>query len=112
MFTLEGVRQHLRAVALPWQASLSLFLLLSSSRKGRYSGKVLLVNERTDKVARYVKFPATFEQDNEMLPLYVEVDECIFPEAGQYNFEVYFSAPGVGETLKGEHPLTVLAEEE
>jgi hypothetical protein len=36
----------------------------------------------------------------------------VFPEAGLYNFEIYFAARGGGETLKGEHPFTVLAEEE
>jgi hypothetical protein len=69
VFTLEGVRQHLGAVTFPWHASVSLFLLLSSPRKGRYSGKILVVNERTDKAIRYVKFLATFDEDNELLPL-------------------------------------------
>ncbi len=111
VFTLAGVRQHLKAAAFPWRASLSLFLLLSSARKGRYSGKILIVNERSDKPIRYVKFFATFEEDNELLPLYVEVGNCVFPEAGQYNFEIYFSAR-TGEALKGEHPFTVHADEE
>jgi hypothetical protein len=58
---------------------------------------------------RYVKFVAEFHEDNELLPLYVDIGDCIFPEAGQYSFEIYFSAPGRGEALKGEHPLIVLA---
>jgi len=59
-----------------------------------------------------VKFLATFHQDNELLPLYVEIGDCVFPEAGHYNFEIYFSARGGGEALKGEHPFTVLSHEE
>ena len=67
--TLEGVRQHLEAVSFPWRASLNLFLLLSSPRKGAYAGKILVVDEQSDKAIRYVKFLATFEENNELLPL-------------------------------------------
>jgi hypothetical protein len=112
VFTLEGVRLHLEAASFPCRAALSLFLLLSSPRKGRYSGKILVVGERTDRPIRYVKFLATFQEDNELLPLYVEVGECVFPEAGQYNFEIYFSTRDAGEALKGEHPFSVLSHEE
>jgi hypothetical protein len=111
VFTLEGVRQHLVATSYPWGAALSLFLLLSSPRKGQYSGKIVIVNERTDRAIRYVKFLAVFESDNELLPLYIDIGNCAFPEAGLYNFQVYFSARG-SEALKGEHPFTVLSHEE
>src|SRR5438876_1489780 len=94
VFTLEGVRLHLEAASFPCRAVLSLFLLLSSPRKGRYSGKILVVNERSDRPIRYVKFLATFQEDNELLPLYVEVGDCMFPEAGLYTFEIYFSGRG------------------
>jgi hypothetical protein len=56
--------------------------------------------------------PATFEEDNELLPLYVDIGACVFPEAGLYSFEIYFSARDGGEALKGEHPFTVLSREE
>ena len=112
VFTLEGVRQHLEAGSFPCRVSLNLFLLLSSPRKGKYTGKILVVNEQANKAVRYVKFLATFEEDNELLPLYVEVGDCIFPDASQYSFEIYFSARDGSEALKGEHPSTVLAEEE
>jgi hypothetical protein len=91
---------------------LSLFLVLSSPRKGRYSGKILVISERSDKPIRYVKFLATFQEDNEVLPLYVEVGDCVFPEAGLYSFEIYFSARDGGEALKGEHPFNVRSHEE
>jgi hypothetical protein len=96
----------------PWRATLNLFLLLSSARKGKYAGKVLIINEHNDRPVRYVKFFATFQEDNELLPLYVDVGDCVFAEAGPYSFEIYFSAPGGGEALKGEHPFTVLSHEE
>jgi hypothetical protein len=111
VFTLEGVRLHMAVASFPCRASLSLFMLLSSPRKGRYSGKILVVNERSDTPIRYVKFLAMFEEDNELLPLYVEVGDCMFPEAGLYSFEIYFSARDGGEALKGEHPFTVFSHE-
>ena len=110
VFTLEGVRLQLEARSVPYRAMLSVFLLLSSARKGDYSGKLVIVNERNDKTIRYVKLLAAFRKDNELLPLVVEVGGCEFPEAGQYRFEVYFSAQG-SEALKGEHPFRVTLQE-
>jgi len=92
VFTLERVRQRLEAPSFPWRVSLSVFLLLSSPRKGKYTGKVLVVNERNDRPIRYVKLVATFQEDNELLPFYVEIADCVFPQAGRYSFAVYFSA--------------------
>jgi hypothetical protein len=62
VFTLEGVRQHLEAASFPWRAVLSVFLLLSSPRKGNYAGKILIVNERNDRPIRYVKFWPRFKR--------------------------------------------------
>jgi hypothetical protein len=112
VFTLEGVRFHLATSSFPCRKTLNSFLLISSSRKGTYSGKVLVVNERTDKTIRYAKFQATLEHDRELLALGVDLGDCVFPEPGQYNFGVYFSAQGGDEALKGEHPFTVLSYEE
>lgn len=112
VFTLKGVRQHLEAALFPWRATLRVFLLLSSPRKGRFVGKVLLANERNERVIRYEKFVAQFGKDNDLLPLYVNISECVFPEAGRYNFAVYFSARDGGEVLKGEHLFNVLPTEE
>lgn len=112
VFTLKGVRYQLEAASFPWQSSLRVFLLLSSSRKGDYPGKLLIVNEQSDRSIRYIKFHAAFEEDNELLSLYVDIGNCVFPEAGPYNFEIYFSAQNGSEALKGEHPFTVLRQDE
>ncbi len=112
VFTLKGVRQHLEAASFPWRATLRVFLLLSSPRKGRFPGRVLILNERNDHVIRYEKFLAEFEEDNEFLPRYVHIDNCVFPEAGHYNFQVSFAVRDSGEALKGEHPFTVRSQEE
>jgi hypothetical protein len=61
--------------------------------------------------ARPFSIPLGEVRDNRSLPLYVDVGECVFPEAGLYTFEIYFSAQG-GEALKEEHPFTVLSREE
>jgi len=82
VFTLEGVRQYVVASAFPSRAPLSLFLLLSSPRKGNYPGKILVVNEQDDRTIRYVKFVATFQEDNELLPVHLELGDCVFPEPG------------------------------
>lgn len=111
VFNLKGVRQHLKAASFPCRAALRVFLILSSPRKGKYPGKVLVVNERNERRIRYAKFSATFQEDNELLPLNVNLGDCVFPEAGRYNFEVYFAARD-GEALKGEQPFTVLSQEE
>ena len=66
---------------------------------GSYAGKILVVNERSDRPIRYVKFLATFQDDNKLLPYYVDVGECVFPEAGLYSFEIYFSTRDGGEAL-------------
>ena len=112
VFTLEGVRQHLLASSFPTSAAVSLFLLLSSPRKGNYPGKILIVNEQNDRTIRYVKFVATFHEDNELLPVQLELGDCVFPELGHYSFQIYFSARGGGEALKDEHPFTVHRYEE
>jgi hypothetical protein len=111
VFTLKGVRQHLEAASFPLRAKLRVYLLLSSPRKGKYAGKILVINERNDRRIRYTKFAAEFEEDNELLPGYVNIDNCVFPEAGHYNFQVYFTAHD-GEALKGEHSFKVLSQEE
>jgi len=112
VFTLEGVRLNMWADSLPLRAELSFFMILSNARKGSYHGKILIVNQQTDKLTRYVKFLATFDEANDLVPLYVDLGECVFSIAGPYRFEVYFSAQGGGEALKGELPFNVLPYEE
>jgi hypothetical protein len=111
VFNLEGVRQHLEAASFPLRAELNLYLVLSSARKGGYAGTVLVINERDDRVIRVLEFAALFANDNALLPLYLELGGCLFPEPGSYRFEIYFSARD-REVLKGEHPFNVLAVEE
>src|SRR5262249_44647307 len=112
VFNLEGVRQHLFARAFPCRCSLSLFLGLSSTRKGRFQGKVLLVddNDPEARSLRYVKFLVTFEADNEQVSFFVALGQCVFPKPGSYSFQVWFSAKNSNDVLKAEHSFTVLEE--
>ena len=69
------------------------------------------MNERTDKTIRYLEFTAAFHDDNELLPMYLDVDDVAFPEVGQYFFQVLFYVRGSGDVLKGEQPFHVYLEE-
>jgi hypothetical protein len=112
VFTLERARQHLSSASFPFFADLNLFLLLSSARKVTYPGKVVLLSDDDDKTVRYAEFEVTFTEDNEVLPTYLELARCRFPELGPYTFEVWFTAPSGEETRKGELPFFVHATEE
>ncbi len=98
--------------SLPWRGPLNVFLILSSARRGSYAGKILIVNQQTDKVTRYAKFVARFDDESEMIPLGVDLGECEFVRHGAHNFEIYFAAPNGGEALKAEHPFHIAQVEE
>jgi hypothetical protein len=112
VFSLQNVRQQMVARSLPWRASLKLFLVLSCPRKGSYSGRIFIEHERRNKSIRLIRFVAQFDKENRTLPLYTEVRDCMFPEPGLYNFQIFFSVPEGPEVLKGEHPFIVLEESE
>lgn len=111
VFTLEGIRFEKFVSSLPCRVSLYVFLVLSSPRKGTFPGKILLVNEGTEKLLRYVKFEAEFDEDNQLMPYGIDIGDCVFPTGGLYRFEVYFSARG-SETLKGDHLFTIIVGED
>ncbi len=112
VFTLERVRQCLSSGSFPFLADLNVFLLLSSARKGTYPGKVLLIEDETNKTRRYLEFQVTFAEDHLMLPTYVELSQCQFPGPGSYTFEGWFTAQDGREVQKAEQPFLVLSSEE
>jgi len=112
VFNLEGVRQHLIGGPFPWRAPLTLFLVLSSARKGSYTGNVVVVDDESDHTIRYAHFQATFQDDNEVLPLCVDLGECEFPQAGSYSVQVWFSPPTGRDVLKAEQPFYVFDNQE
>lgn len=111
VFTLEGVRFEFYASQLPLRAPVHVFLALSSSRKGAFPGEILLVDEHTEKAIRVAKFLAEFPGDNQLMPCALDLGDCSFSHRGLYRIEIYFFHHGSG-VLKGEHPLTIFADEE
>src|SRR5262249_48032640 len=112
VFTLEGVRQALSPGSFPRPAPLNLFLLLSSARRGRFPGKVLVIHDATDRPIRYVKFEAEFQENNEVNPFWVDLGSCEFPTPGGYTFQVGFASKTGAEALKAEQSFHVFQEEE
>jgi hypothetical protein len=79
-------------------------------RKGIFPGKILLVNERTEKLIRYGRFVAEFDEEYQIMPYDIDMGECVFPNDGLFRFEVYFAIQGT-EVLKGEFSLEIIASE-
>jgi hypothetical protein len=112
VFTLVGVRQQLVGSPFPLPASLSLFLVLSSPRQGTYQGNVVIVRVQTDKALRYSKFEVEFDEDHQVVPLYLDLGLCEFPEPGLYMVQLWFSPAQGQDVLKAELPFDVLENEE
>ncbi len=45
------------------------------------------------------------------MPHGIDTGDIVFPNSGQYRFEVYFAMRGT-EVLKGEHPLLIISDED
>jgi len=108
VFTLEGVRQYLVSPTCPCVFRPYLFLVLSNARRGVFHGVAKIQDEGTNRVIRYGKFDVTFERDRERRPMYINLGACRFPEFGEYNFQVWFSAQGRDEVLKGEQVFEIV----
>jgi Family of unknown function (DUF6941) len=102
VFTLEGVRQHVIADTFPCPRDFGLFLLLSCPRRDSYAGWVRVINLENNKTVRFEKFRALFQEDNGLLSLVVNVENCVFPTSGEYAFEVWFKARNEQPAQKGE----------
>jgi hypothetical protein len=105
------VRQGFSAESFPCVRSLGVYMLLSYPRDRRFQGQVKLVPDGEDKVLRYEKFVAVFEDRTYLVPLAVEMENCQFPESGGYTVQVSFWVDA-GDVLKAEHPFRVSQTEE
>jgi hypothetical protein len=108
VFTLEGVRYQVSARSFPCLCSLSVYLLLSYPRMGRFQGRIRVVDEEEDKTLRHRKFVAEFDQDAQPVPLAVDLGECAFPAPKVYTIKVEFASPTGEDILKGEMSFPVL----
>jgi hypothetical protein len=104
VFTLEGMRQGFHSESFPCLRSLGVYLLLSYYRVGTFDGQVKMVHDRDEKVIRYAKFTASFGNGAEHVPLAIDLDNCVFPDAGAYTVQVEFWTEA-GDVLKAEEPL-------
>ena len=112
VFTLEGVRYRIYARSFPCLRELSVYMLLSYPRQGRFEGMVRIIDDEEDKPIRIGKFVADFDEDTRLLAVDVDLGECVFPDSKVYWVRVeFFSQEGVN-VLKHESPFSVLEEEE
>jgi hypothetical protein len=101
VFTLEGVRLGFGAESVPCARPVSVYLVLSYPRGGRFEGEVKLVPADEDKTIRITKFTADFDTSPGVQALVVELGNCTFPEPAVYSIQVLFWTPS-GPVLKGE----------
>jgi hypothetical protein len=101
-YTLEGVRQGVVAAAFPCRRDFSVFLLLSCPRRGSFAGWVRVSDLTRDKTVRLEKFHVRIQEDNGLVSLVVNAENCVFPMPGEYAFEVWISVPNGQFAQKGE----------
>jgi hypothetical protein len=71
VFHVRGARGHVRTDSFPLRRRLRLFLVLSSSRRGRFPGYVKVINDQTARAVFYGQIePAPmFHEGSDFLPL-------------------------------------------
>jgi hypothetical protein len=111
VFTLEGVRYRILARSFPCLRELSVYLLLSYPRKGKFEGMVRVIDEE-DKSIRIRQFVANFDEDTRLVAIDVDLGECVFPDPKEYWIRVEFLSQEGVNVLKHESPFSVLEEEE
>ena len=105
--TLENVRLRIEVDSFPHLRSLSVYLVFSHSRTGIFQGEIRLVRESSNKMTRFKKFTVEFTPGTDRIAMYVEMDECRFPAAGDYAFEVWFLDENSLSVQKGDERLEV-----
>lgn len=112
VFHLRGARTHIQSSEFPVWRRLSLFLILSSLRAGRFPSYVKVIDDETEQAVFYgqVDPPPMFAGAAELLPFDLPI-RVRFPKAGRYTLPVWFFNPSAADVLKMEHPLYVLGGE-
>jgi hypothetical protein len=111
VYRLEGVRVHVNSASFPYRRTFHVFMLLGSARRGIFPGWIRVVHSN-GRTIRYKKFRAAFQQNNELLPLYVDIANCIFQLPGEHAFEVWFAASEGEAAQKGELPFFLYEDQE
>ncbi len=98
VFNLRGVRTRLVADAFPYTHPRLYVYLQLTGHLGSASGAVVVVHARTDQeLARQVLPPIQFRGPLVLLPVYLRIRNCTFPEAGIYFIQTLFDDKLLGE---------------
>lgn len=100
VFNLFGVRKHIEAPSFPHVHPRLMVYLQMTGHAGTVTGVVVIVNARTDEEVIRAQTPAVVLRDPlSIVPVYVLIEDCEFPEPGVYYFQVYFGQKLISERL-------------
>lgn len=105
LFTLSGVRTQIRAPSFPYVHPQLCIYLQITGHEGIATGHIVVVNEATDE--EIVQVPiAAFQLSGplEIIPIWLRIRDCEFPEPGVYWFQMFLN-----EKLVRERRFHVLA---
>ena len=98
VFNLLGVRTRIYADSFPYTPPRLYVYLQLSGHFGSASGAISVVHARTDQeVARQLIPSIQFRGPLVLLPIYVRIRNCTFPEAGIYFIQTFFDGKLLGE---------------
>jgi hypothetical protein len=98
LFNLIGVRTQVGALSFPYAHPQLCVYLQVSGHKGVSSGRLVLVQEST--AEELLRLPiAAFHLSGplDLIPVWLALTDCEFPEPGVYWFQVYLNDKLVGE---------------
>jgi hypothetical protein len=105
VYSVKGVRHEGYASAFPHRRSLTLYLLLSSPREGVFTCIPTVTDEAETWAYRFRTVRIGFAEENEPMPIPLNLGEFEFPEPGRYVFQIWFTSPAGDNVLKGEQTL-------
>jgi hypothetical protein len=98
LITLSGVRTQIQAPSFPYVHPLLCIYLQVTGHQGTASGHLLVVNEATQEEVFYRPIEE-FQLFGplEIIPIWMRVWDCEFPEPGVYWFQVYLNGKLIQE---------------
>src|SRR5439155_5235130 len=92
VFDLSGIRTQVRAASFPYVHPQLCIYLQITGHQGTASGRVVLVNEATEEIIIHVPIEE-FELFGplEVVPVWLRIRDCEFPEPGVYWFQVFLN---------------------
>jgi len=92
LFDLRGVRTRVRAQSIPYVHPQLCIYLQVTGHQARASGRLVVVNEATDEEILHAPIE-DFQLSGplEIVPLWLRLRDCEFPEPGVYWFQVFLN---------------------